>query len=219
MNAIDPDAFEARLRNVSSRSRFSFPADAIPPSFRRAAVLIPFWREADELFVVLTERARRMRTHAGMVAFPGGQLDPGEDWTQAAVREAEEEVGLDPNLVEVLGPLDDAWSGARHHLVPVVSWLHEPPTLRANPAEVERVMRVPLHEIVRPEARNDTTVYLGSLACTNTTIDVSEGQIFGLTADLLLEAVEWATGQEPQRGRTRLRELRAAAEARDYDFD
>ncbi|MDP6977748.1 MAG: NUDIX domain-containing protein [Myxococcota bacterium] len=109
----------------------------------------------------------------------------------AAVREAHEEVGLDPSLVDVVGELDDAWSGGRHHLVPVVAWLRDAPALRANPAEVARVMRVPVREVLHPEARNDATVYLGSLACTNTTIDVSEGQIFGLTADLLLEAVEW----------------------------
>jgi len=219
VTAFDPDAFEARLRAIRSRPRFEFPADAIPTNFRRAAVLVAFWRGRDELFVVLTERASSMRTHAGMVAFPGGALDEGEDWTRAAIREAHEEVALDPALVEVLGQLDDAWSGARHHLVPVVAWLRERPALRGNPDEVARVMRVPLHEILAPEARADTTVYLGTTPCTNTTIDVREGQIFGLTADLLLEAVEWALGREPTRGETRLRELRAASEARDYPFD
>ena len=79
MSAIDTAAFEQRLRAVADRERFVFPTEAIPSNFRRAAVLVPFWREADEVFVVLTKRASRMRTHAGMVAFPGGQLDAGED--------------------------------------------------------------------------------------------------------------------------------------------
>jgi len=219
LTTVDPDAFEARLRALASRTRFEFPADAIPSNFRRAAVLVSFWRERDELFVILTERASRMRTHAGMVAFPGGGLDAGEDWTRAAIREAHEEVELDPKLVEVLGHLDDAWSGARHHLVPVVAWLRGRPALRGNSDEVAKVMCVPLREILNPDARTDSTVYLGTTPCTNTTIKVGEGQIFGLTADLLLEAVEWALGQEPRRGETRLRELRAASEARDYPFD
>ncbi len=215
---LEADSLEARLRGLSGRRRFRFPDEAIPRGFRSSAVLIAFWRERDDdVHVILTQRATRMRTHAGMVAFPGGQLDPGENWVDAAIREAHEEVGLDPSLVDVVGQLDDAWSGAQHHLVPVVAWLRGAPALRANPSEVARVMRVPLREVVHPEARNDATVYLGTLACTNSTIDVSEGQIFGLTADLLLEAVEWALGGQPQRGPVRLRELRAASEARGYD--
>ena len=100
-----------------------------------------------------------------------------------------------------------------------MAWLRERPELEGNPDEVEKVMRVPLREIVDPHARTDSTVYLGTLACTNSTIVVSDGEIFGLTADLALEAIEWGLGEEPRRGETRLRELRAAAEARGYSFD
>lgn len=202
-------AMEERLRAIAGRERFEFPADVVPSTYRRSAVLIPFWREEDELFVVLTERARRLRSHGGMVSFPGGALEPGETWVEAAVREAHEEIGLNPNHVEVLGLLDDAWSSAKHHLVPVVAWLEERPSLVANPDEVARIMFAGMSEILHPEARSEETVYLGTVPCINVTIKVSSGRIFGLTADLLLEAVEWAAGGSPERGRTRLRELEA----------
>ena len=209
MNVELAEQMESRLRALASRERFAFPPEVVPESFGRAAVLIPFWREGDELFVVLTQRASKLRTHAGMVSFPGGGLDPGEGWAEAAVREAHEEVGLDPASVEVLGMLDDAWSGARHHLVPIVAWIDSVPRFVANPDEVSKVMVASVSEILRPNARSDETVYLGTLPCINTTIELSVGNVFGLTADLLLEAVEWATGQDSQRGRVRLRELEA----------
>jgi 8-oxo-dGTP pyrophosphatase MutT (NUDIX family) len=209
MNEVVSEQMESRLRELGSRERFEFPSDVVPDSFRRAAVLIPFWRERGELFVVLTQRASKLRTHAGMVAFPGGGLDPGESWADAAVREAHEEVGLDPALVEILGPLDDAWSGAKHHLVPIVAWIDSIPQFVANPDEVSRVIIAPVTEIMRPGARSDETVYLGSLPCIKTTIALTVGDVYGLTADLLLEAIEWATGENHQRGQVRLRELEA----------
>lgn len=209
MSIASADEMEARLRMLPARERFVFPADAVPSTYRRCAVLIPFWREGDELFVVLTERARKLRSHGGMVSFAGGALEPGEDWVQGAVREAHEEIGLDPNCVEILGQLDDAWSSAKHHLVPVVAWLERRPTLTANADEVARILIAGVSEVLRPEARSEETVYLGTVPCINATIEVSAGRVFGLTADLLLEAVEWAIGESPERGRTRLRELEA----------
>lgn len=207
MSAEAADEMERRLRSLPSRTRFSFPERVVPSFFRRAAVLIAFWREADELYVVLTQRTTKLRSHPGMVSFPGGKLEPGESWEQAAVREAHEEVGLDPGAVEVLGRFDDAWSSAKHHLVPIAAWVDRVPELVANPDEVAKIMIVPVSEILRPGACSDETVYIGSVPRINTTIAVSAGEVFGLTADLLLEAVEWMTGVESARGLERLGEL------------
>jgi 8-oxo-dGTP pyrophosphatase MutT (NUDIX family) len=209
MTDTSAEAMERRLRSLPDRERFAFPTEVVPVFYRRAAVLIPFWREGDDLFVVLTERARKLRSHGGMVSFPGGVLEADETWNVAAVREAHEEIGLDPGEVEVLGQLDDAWSSAKHHVVPVVAWLKGRPTFVANPDEVARIMIVSVAEVLSPEARSEETVYLGTTPCINETVEVSEGRVFGLTADLLLEAVEWATGGSPGRGRVRLRELEA----------
>ena len=78
MSALDCEEFERRLRSLPERERFVFRSGVVPESFRHAAVLIPFWRERDEVFVVLTERARKLRSHGGMVSFPGGVLEEGE---------------------------------------------------------------------------------------------------------------------------------------------
>lgn len=209
MGARLADRMESRLRALGSRTRFTFPPEVIPETFGRAAVLIPFWREGDQLRVVLTQRAPNLRTQGGMVSFPGGALEDGESWAEGAIREAHEEVGLDPASVEVLGLLDDAWSGAMHHLVPVVAWIDGVPRFVANPDEVARIMVASISEVLLQEARSHETFYLGALPCTNTTIELSSGRVFGLTAGLLLEAVEWASGEDPQRGPVRLRELEA----------
>lgn len=209
MSAVNAETMESRLRSLGTRERFVFPQEAIPESFRRSAVLIAFWREGDELYVVLTVRASKLRTQSGMVAFPGGALDPRESPAEAAVREAHEEVGLDPTSVEVLGLLDDAWSGANHHVVPVVAWVDRVPQFVANPDEVARIIVAPVAELLRPELRGTQTVRLGTLACVKATIDVCSHRVYGLTADLLIEAVGWACGEEPEQGPVRLRELEA----------
>lgn len=124
--AFDPEAFEAGLRGLARRAPFEFPRTAVPTHFKHSSVLICFWRGAAGLHVLLTKRAASLRGHPGQMSFPGGRLEEGETWTEAALRETEEEVGLSRDRVEVLGRLDDAWSGAGHLIVPIVGWLDRP---------------------------------------------------------------------------------------------
>ena len=116
----EPRAFRERLRALRTREAFRFPAEDVPAHYRRAAVLIPFWEQAGTVHVPLTRRSRQMSRHAGQIAFPGGLLEAGDTWEQAALREAGEEVGLDPEAVEVTGRLDDDWNGAESWIAPVV---------------------------------------------------------------------------------------------------
>ena len=132
--------FETSLRQLAHYEPFLFPREEIPPEFQRAAVLIPFWPQDGGLRTVLTRRSTRIRAHKGQVSFAGGRLDPGESWEQAALREAHEEIGIEPDRVEVIGRLDDAWSGAGHHVVPIVGWLAAPPVLVANEREVAEIL-------------------------------------------------------------------------------
>ena len=101
--------------------------------------------------VVLTRRAKHLRAHRGEVSFPGGRREPGDESLAAtALREAHEEIGLDPATVDVFGELDHlrtAWSGS--FIVPYVGALTAPPTdLRPDPREVDRILVVPLAELL-----------------------------------------------------------------------
>ena len=117
-----------------------------------SAVLIPLYSEGGEMHVVLTRRAQTLRTHRGEVSFPGGRAEPGEDPVTTAIREAQEEIGLSPAVVEPLGELDHLTTITRRsYIVPVVGLLPARPEGEMNPAEVEKVLYVPLSELMSPE--------------------------------------------------------------------
>lgn len=106
--------------------------------------------------VLLLERAHTLRSHAGQVAFPGGALDPDDAGPEAAaLREAEEETGLEPAGVTVVGRLPDLYIPPSDYLVtPVVGWWRRPTPVRAvDLAEVASVHRVPVGDLVDPERR------------------------------------------------------------------
>ena len=96
----------------------------------------------------MTRRSTELRTHQGQVSFPGGRLDAGEDTTAAARREAQEEVGLDPSLVTIVGWLHPLMTLVSSSLIqPVLATLARRPHLVPNPTEVERVFDVSLAEL------------------------------------------------------------------------
>jgi 8-oxo-dGTP pyrophosphatase MutT (NUDIX family) len=116
---------------------------------RPSAVLLALFEEDGETRVVLTVRSSRLRSHRGEVAFPGGRLDAGETVQEAALREAFEEVGLDPASVTLVGELTVMPTVSSNTLMtPVVATLPGRPGLVAAPDEVDRVFDVSLSELV-----------------------------------------------------------------------
>ena len=116
---------------------------------RPAAVLVPLFEEDGEVRVVLTVRSDRLSSHRGEVAFPGGRLEVGESMEVAALREASEEVSLDPASVTVVGQLTAMPTVSSNSVMtPVVGTLRARPSLTASPSEVERIFDVALADLV-----------------------------------------------------------------------
>jgi len=110
-----------------------------------AAVLVPLFEEDGDARVVLTRRSPNLRSHQGEVSFPGGRIEPHEEPEQAALREAAEEVALDPGSVELVGRLSPLSTfSSRSVITPVVGALRGRPNLRRNPSEVDHVFDVAL---------------------------------------------------------------------------
>jgi 8-oxo-dGTP pyrophosphatase MutT (NUDIX family) len=136
-------------RGATPLARAPVAPQAAPPSPARAGVLVPLFEEGGEARVVLTRRSSSLRSHTGQVAFPGGRLDPGETPLQAALREADEEVAIDPETVEIIGELSVLPTVSSNTMVvPFVGALPGRPLLRPNPAEVERAFDVSLEELM-----------------------------------------------------------------------
>jgi 8-oxo-dGTP pyrophosphatase MutT (NUDIX family) len=155
---LDPVLLRARLADPESlpRDRPS-PEDDLDRVARTggrtvdAAVLVPLVLHADPT-VLLTLRSARLASHAGQVAFPGGRIEAGETPEQAALREASEEVGLDPAMPEILGRLPTLLTGTGYLVTPVVALLRPPFALRNEPGEVEEAFEYPLAQLLDPAA-------------------------------------------------------------------
>ena len=121
---------------------------------RDAAVLVPIIDRPDELTVLLTRRSNELPDHPGQISFPGGGIDPGDaDAEAAALREAEEEVGLAPRHVTLLGRLDTYLVRTGFSVTPVIGLLHPPFDLQAEAGEVDEIFEVPLAFFLDPGNR------------------------------------------------------------------
>jgi 8-oxo-dGTP pyrophosphatase MutT (NUDIX family) len=124
------------------------------PGFRAAAVLIPLLDRPSGPSVLFTRRADTLEHHRGEISFPGGRLEPGEGVVEAALREAYEEIGLEPSASEVLGRLDDLPSVAGYVVTPVAAAVRAPPdAFTAQAGEVDEHFEVPLARLLDPTLR------------------------------------------------------------------
>src|SRR6266545_4274657 len=134
------------------------PAAALEvPGFRPAAVLVPLLDRPTGPTLLFTRRTDRVPSHKGEISFPGGAREPGEDAVRAALREADEEVGLPTEAVEPLGALDDVPSIARFVVTPVVAAIRAPPArFRTAEFEVHEPFELPLASLRDPAQRTSS---------------------------------------------------------------
>ncbi|MBV8260238.1 MAG: CoA pyrophosphatase [Paraburkholderia sp.] len=156
-----PPVAPERLTPEGLRARFEehlhwVPEPVVEPRVREgdpriAAVLMPIVIRDDGLTVLLTQRADHLNDHAGQISFPGGRQEPYDaNPTATALREAQEEVALDPQHVEILGSLPDYLTGTGFRVTPVVGLVHPPFTVKADTLEVAEIFEVPLAFLMDP---------------------------------------------------------------------
>jgi 8-oxo-dGTP pyrophosphatase MutT (NUDIX family) len=147
------DAALERLRGLLAQR----PAiEIVAPQHRRACVLIPLIRNGDGWSILFTQRSEHLAAHSGQIAFPGGSVESEEALEQAAIREAEEEVGIPPTSVELIGRLDDVVTHSGFLVAPFIGVIHEPVAYAMQESEVVAIFEVPiasLLDVQNPEVR------------------------------------------------------------------
>jgi len=170
-----------------------------PVGLREAAVLIPVFEEHGEARLVLTRRPEHLPTHQGQIAFPGGKVDVATDAdaTSAALREAEEEIGLSPQLVEVIAELDHLPSfGGPFVIAPFVGIVDGRPQLVAAPGEVDRVFDVAISELLDPRTHSVERWELLDEARVMHFFVLDDETVWGATARILADFLGRLTGVE-----------------------
>lgn len=181
---------EAQMRFAPAPSRTGWKAGYFPDDARVAAALLLIYDGPEGPALPLTVRASGLRRHAGQISLPGGATDPGETLAEAALREAQEEIGVDPRSVVVLGeltPVHVLVSGFTLH--PVVGVTHQRPAFRAAASEVEAILEVSLdHLRDASRIRRGTRIREG-VAVEYPYYDLLGHQVWGATAMVLGEFV------------------------------
>jgi 8-oxo-dGTP pyrophosphatase MutT (NUDIX family) len=177
----------AAQERLAPRPRRQWPPGINPARIRNAAGLLLLFPSADEAAIVVTVRADTVR-HGGQVSLPGGVVDPGETFEQAALREAHEEIGLERAQVRILGALtalDIAVSGFRLH--PIVGAADDRPSLRAADGEVARIVEVPIRDLLNPAHVVESEMRRDGRTLVVPAFRVADVEIWGATAMVLAE--------------------------------
>lgn len=164
---------------------------ALIASLRPAAVLAPVIRRGDALSMLFTVRSQRLRSHKGQISFPGGGRDEGDTGVVAnALREAREEIGLDPARVEVLGYLDDYPTLTRYMVTPVVGLIDGEVELQLDDNEVAEVFEVPLEVALDPARYERRVLSREGLNVPFFELNWQRHRIWGATAGMLWNLVQ-----------------------------
>jgi 8-oxo-dGTP pyrophosphatase MutT (NUDIX family) len=178
----DPGWITNATPEIVAQLRARMPERRVP-----AAVLVPLVERATGWTVLLTERSAALRAHAGQISFPGGRIDAEDaDAWAAALREAEEEIGLSADKIEFAGFLPDHLVASGFRITPVVGFVNPEHDLRLAAAEVHDAFEVPLAFVFDAANHRSRLRRLGGLDVETTDIPFGERTIWGATAGMLM---------------------------------
>jgi 8-oxo-dGTP pyrophosphatase MutT (NUDIX family) len=152
---------------------------------RQASVLVPLYVDAGELWTILTKRTDHLPSHRGQIAFPGGGRELKEDPWAAALRETQEEIGLDPKIVLKLGELDEVESPAGFRVIPCVGAVPYPHKTQPNEAEIAEVFALPISAFANPKMVEERDVLINGVQRNLLIYHIGSRQVWGLTARIL----------------------------------
>jgi 8-oxo-dGTP pyrophosphatase MutT (NUDIX family) len=187
-SAVDPAHIPGRGDHVLNPDLYQ---DGLAAVATPAAVLVPIVPRGDGVNVILTRRSGALRRHAGQVAFPGGRIDPDDDGpAHAALREAEEEIGLDRNVVTPLGFLDVYLTHSGFRILPLVALVTPPFALVINPQEVAEAFEVPLQFLMEPANHVQESRVRDGVTRNFYVMPYGENKIWGVTAGIVRNLYE-----------------------------
>jgi len=201
--AITPEMLRAAFVRLSPGNELGLPGitevvdEPVPSEIRErlltgrrpAAVLIPILQsDANKpLRLLLTQRTAHLRDHAGQISFPGGGLNPGECAVDGALREAYEEIGLEPNKVDLFGQMPQYHTGTGFSVSPMIGFVQTPCAFVPDPGEVAKIFEVPLDFILDPRNMHQETRYYRGAWRTFLAVPWSGYYIWGATAGMLAQ--------------------------------
>ena len=189
-STIDAAARSVTLSGIEAALAAAGPPKSSPVErlgVRASAVLAPLYEVDGEVFVILTRRAWHLRSHTGEVSFPGGRHEAGDPGLEAtALRETQEEIGLDPGAVTIIGELDHLSTvTSASYIVPYVGALDGKPDLTPDPNEVDAVLHVPLSELLLDEVFREERWGIFGLDRPITFFELYGDTVWGATAAML----------------------------------
>jgi 8-oxo-dGTP pyrophosphatase MutT (NUDIX family) len=165
----------------------------LPPGPVPAAVLLPLFERHGDYHLLFTKRTEHLNHHGGEISFPGGvRHDEDRDLVDTALRETWEEVGIPPERVEVLGVLDDFLSVHDYLVTPYVGFVQGSLELRINPDEIERIIEVPLSQLLQPEIFRTEDWHWRGRTHPVLFYTCGDDEIWGLTAAILRQFLDLA---------------------------